>query len=153
VYLPAGHPAYAAEARIRERHTDRLKQIISEIGWPTISKVGPAASRAAWLLAQHSDHDLPFQREALALMTAALPSDVDPADHAYLADRVARAEGRLQEFGSQLEYRDDGELVVQATRDPDGLDERRAAVRLAPIAEYLAGARRQLPEVAQGEET
>ena len=48
--------------------TDRLREIIEEYGWPTRQMVGVDGATAAWVIAQHSDHDLALQRQALALM-------------------------------------------------------------------------------------
>lgn len=49
-------------------NTARLKQIIAEYGWPTASMVGKKASYSAWLLAQHADLDLDFQKSCLQKM-------------------------------------------------------------------------------------
>jgi hypothetical protein len=141
-YLPQGHAVYAAWRECLQGHTVRLKEIVAEYGWPTISMVGRRAAKAAWLVAQHSDHDVAFQREVLELMTALLPGDeVDATELAYLTDRVARAEGRPQEYGTQLQDQD-GEVGLQPVREPKQLDARRAAVGLGPVAEYLAEARK-----------
>ena len=51
------------DKRIDERNTDWLKKVIARHGWPTISMVGKRASHDAWLLAQHADHDLKFQKK------------------------------------------------------------------------------------------
>jgi hypothetical protein len=53
---------------VDKANTSRLKTIIDKIGWPTISKVGEEASYAAWLIAQHADHDVSFQKKCLKLM-------------------------------------------------------------------------------------
>ena len=51
--------------KIDKQHTEKLKEIINKIGYPTISKVGKSWSLYAWLLSQHADHDLEFQKKCL----------------------------------------------------------------------------------------
>ena len=114
-----------------------LRQVIAEFGWPGRSLVGTDGAHAAWLLAQHADADPAFQRQCLDLLAgAAAAGEATGAELAYLTDRVALAEGRPQEYGTQAEARD-GRWVPRRLRDPDAVDARRAAVSLGPIAEYL----------------
>jgi hypothetical protein len=59
------------------------------------------------------------------------------ADLAYLTDRVLLAEGQPQEYGTQMTGREEG-WIPRNLRDPGGVDERRAAVSLGPMAENIA---------------
>ena len=60
-----------------------------------------------------------------------------PSHLALLEDRyLAFGLGKKQIYGSQL-HTIDSELRLMPVEDPDRLDERRAAVGLPPIAEYL----------------
>lgn len=54
--------------KIMKDNTKILKQIVSKQGCITISKFGLVASHCAWLIVQHSDHDLEFQKEYLKIM-------------------------------------------------------------------------------------
>lgn len=54
--------------KIMKDNTKILKQIVSKQGCITISKFGLVASHCAWLIVQHSDHDLEFQKEYLRFM-------------------------------------------------------------------------------------
>ena len=56
---------------------------------------------------------------------------------ALLEDRVALREGRKQIYGSQLITDSTNKTKLQPIEDPDHVDERRAAVGLGPLAEYL----------------
>ncbi len=150
--------------RISLATTETLKQIIHLWGWPTISRVGRRASRAAWLIVQHSDHDHLFQRRYLDFMREAHRSDeVDPRDMAYLTDRVLIAEGRLQVYGTQVfDVRSDSvlsrmtggaldevlrcrertvcprlPLQPMPIRDPGAVDDRRRGVGLQPLSDYI----------------
>ena len=116
-----------------------LKKVVAEVGWPGRSDVGEDGTHAAWLLAQHADRDPAFQRECLELLSVAADhGEAAQADMAYLTDRVLLAEGRPQEFGTQATARN-GRWLARHLRDPGGVDERRAAMSLGPLAEYLAG--------------
>lgn len=129
------------DASVDERNTRRMRAIISEIGWPTTSKVGAQAEHMAWLLVQHAE--LAFQKDCFALM-AREPADEVCARHlAYLEDRIRVREGLPQRYGTQLQKSDGGWEPVP-TMDPEDLDARRLAIGLEPIAEYLDGARRSL---------
>ena len=46
-------------------NTINLKKIIEKIGWPSEDKVGVRGESSAWLIAQHSDHDVKFQKKCL----------------------------------------------------------------------------------------
>lgn len=113
-----------------------LKGVIAEHGWPGTSLVGTDGAFAAWLLAQHADADPAFQRQCLDLMTAAVEAgEATVRELAYLTDRVLLAEGGQQVYGTQVTFAG-GRVAPRDVRDPDRLDERRAAVGLEPFAEY-----------------
>jgi hypothetical protein len=114
----------------------RLKEIIEEIGWPTISKVGAEASNAAWLIAQHADRNVSFQKECLELMTAELETEVSEKDIAYLHDRICINEGRPQFFGTQMKRNEFGEYGPHPIEQEEFVDERRKEVGLNTLAEY-----------------
>jgi hypothetical protein len=115
-----------------------IRQVVAEHGWPGRSDVGDDGAQAAWLLVQHADADPAFQRECLGLLTAAVgQGEARRAHLALLTDRVLVAEGQPQEYGTQLRYRG-GECVPFPLRDPEQVDERRAAMALQPLAEYVA---------------
>lgn len=121
----------------RER-TERLAEIVDEHGWPTRSLVGEDGASAAWLIAQHSDHDVAFQQEALELMRDAVTEgEADATELAYLEDRVALNSGRAQVYGTQVGCVD-GRPEVAELEDPEGVDRRRSEVGLPPLEVYLA---------------
>jgi hypothetical protein len=126
-----------------ENNTAWLKVIVQTHGWPGQSLVGAEAASAAWLLVQHADHDPAFQRECLDLMEKAVESgDASAQDLAYLTDRVLRAEGRPQRYGTQFMDGPEG-LEPQPLEDPASVDERRASVGLQPLGEYRQQIARQ----------
>lgn len=58
------------------------------------------------------------------------------SDVAMLADRVLVRSGKPQRYGNSFETRD-GRLVAHPIEDPAGLDARRAAVGLPPMADSV----------------
>ena len=114
-----------------------LKGVVAAHGWPGKSLVGDNGAHAAWLLAQHADADPAFQRQCLDLLAAAVEAgEATVIELAYLTDRLLLHEGQPQVYGTQMTRDASGRMVPCELRDPDGLDERRAAVGLEPFAEY-----------------
>lgn len=138
-------PAFGdSVAALDRRNTARMKEILSEHGWPGRALVGADGSRAAWVLVQHADQDLPFQKRALELLGAAVKDgQASGRNLAFLTDRIRKHEGRPQVYGTQTEVVD-CRRVPYRIEDPDGVDRRRAAVGLGPLHEYLELRRRQL---------
>jgi hypothetical protein len=118
------------------RNTARLKEIVDEMGWPTVSKVGEEASHAAWLLTQHAYHDPDLMKRCLELMKQAPEGEVQPRDIAYLEDRLLTMEDRPQIYGTQF-CRVDNEWQPLPIEDPEHVEERRASVGIGPIAGYI----------------
>jgi hypothetical protein len=115
-----------------------LQAVIAERGWPGASVVGTDGANGAWLLVQHADADPAFQRRCLGLLAAAVEAgEATKRQLAYLTDRVLLAEGKQQEYGTQVTARG-GRWVPRNLRDPDGVDARRAAAGLGTIAGYLS---------------
>ena len=53
---------------LRVKQANRIREIVSEYGWPTIDMVGKEASQAAWIIVQHADYDKAFQERMLKIM-------------------------------------------------------------------------------------
>src|SRR5262245_61160185 len=76
---------------IRQKNQAALRQILDAGGWPLISMVELDGSRAAWLIAQHADDDIPLQKRCLELIQGALlKSEVETQALAYLTDRILK---------------------------------------------------------------
>lgn len=119
-------------------NTERMKEILDEVGWPGWSLVGEDGSTAAWVLVQHADLDTEFQELALAyLMGAVAANDASPGDLAYLIDRVRVAQNLPQVYGTQIGPGPDGDVAPRTPiEDPDNVDARRAAAGLGTLEEY-----------------
>jgi hypothetical protein len=143
-------PAPGARSRFESRliaqmcetdmaNTAWLKADVAANGWYRISVHGPAASSAAWVMAQHADRDRAFQRHVLTLLGPLVAAgETSAANLAYLHDRVAVGANRPQRYGTQ------GRCVAQGVwepfelEDPGGVQARRDAAGIGSLTEYTA---------------
>jgi hypothetical protein len=132
--LPPGTPLPPIQDYAR---ATRLDEIVDEIGWPTFDMVGHDGATAAWLIAQHADHDPNLQARWLELIDAAAQAgQADPTEVAYLADRVAVNQDKPQRYGTQIRCRNGSPAPATPIQDEASVDERRRNVGLEPLAGY-----------------
>ena len=135
------HPQMEA---VHRRNALRLLEIIEAHGWPGERLAGPDGAQAAWRIAQHAIGEPEFQRQCLRwLSEAAEAGDVPAWQPAFLEDRVRVFEGRPQLYATQFQVSDDGWPVPFPIEDPHGVDERRRAVGLEPLADQLRRAHQE----------
>jgi len=120
---------------VDKKNTERMKEIVSEIGWPTISKVGEKSSLNAWLLVQHADHDIEFQKNCLFLMKRESVIEISQKNIAYLEDRIKVHNNQPQVYGTQFKLID-GKFIPDEIEDSEHVDERRKKIGLTTMAEY-----------------
>ncbi|HUY34868.1 MAG TPA: DUF6624 domain-containing protein [Pirellulales bacterium] len=135
--IDPNHPDIKKLLEIDRQNTAWLKEIVEEHGWPGKTLVGEDGAHSAWLLVQHADHDVVFQKKSLDLLRAAVEEEeASPQDFAYLTDRVRVAEKKKQLYGTQF-VQEGGKLVPQPIEDEEHVDDRRKEIGLEPLAEYL----------------
>jgi hypothetical protein len=84
---------------------------------------------------QHADNDREFQKSALAMMEPLLKAgEASATNAAYLYDRTHIP----QRYGTQGHCIAKGVWAPQDIEDPEHVDQRRAAVGLPPMTEYIA---------------
>lgn len=76
-----------------------LKSIIRVFGWKEVIK---NSSESVWILIQHSDHDINFQKRAYKAMKRHGDAYIKPWMIASLSDRINIKLGNPQKFGTQL---------------------------------------------------
>ena len=118
-------------------NTDQMKEILKQIGWPTISKVGEDASNGAWLLVQHADRDVAFQKYCLDLLKQEPEHEVHPQDIAHLTDRVCVNSHIPQIYGTQYTKDEHGNFVPREIENLEEVDERRKAMGLDTLKENI----------------
>lgn len=133
-----GETSFEPVAAIDADNTTWLVSVLDERGWPDQTVVGVDGADAAWLLAQHADADPAFQRRCLDHLTDAVARGAARIRHlAYLTDRVLLKEEGHQLYGTQCTTVE-GRYVPDRLVDADTVDERRQAVGLGPLADYVA---------------
>ena len=130
--LKAAKSAKDWDESIDQNNERRLKEIVDEVGWPTISLVGAEASNAAWLIVQHAS-DIQFMEHCLRLMKSSRQGDVIPANIAYLEDRVRMYRGEPQLYGTQWKG-PRGNATLYDLAYPDTVEARRASMGLTTLA-------------------
>lgn len=137
-----GQPDMQAFLRLKTRldsldrvHARRVEAIIEKHGWPNPALVGQDGVDASFLIVQHAD--LALQKKALPLVRGAYQrGDIDGQSLALLTDRVHVSEGKPQLYGTQANIQN-GEITFDPIQDSTHVDERRAALGLPPLSEYI----------------
>ncbi|QNH61922.1 DUF6624 domain-containing protein [Hymenobacter sediminicola] len=136
----AGRDLVQVEKENFARHQPILEKIVRQYGYPGFRQVGEKSSNNFWLLVQHADAYPEFQRKVLKLMLPEVKrKNAAASNYAYLTDRVAINSGQLEEYGTQVEYKGPGlgKAVPKSLRDPAHVNQRRAAIGMEPLENYL----------------
>jgi hypothetical protein len=115
--------------KVHKNNAQRLREMIEEIGFPTISKVGDKASDAAWLIVQHSIGEPDFMKMCYRMMNESR-GDIHLKNMAYLYDRIQVFQSKPQKYGTQLIP--EGIYPVENT---ENLNKERETVNLPPLSQ------------------
>lgn len=115
---------------VHRKNTETLRNIIEEIGFPGISKVGEEANEAAWLIVQHSIAEPQMMMDFYKMMSEN-GWDVNKKHMAYLYDRIQYFQGKPQKYGTQLNS--DGSIYPVSDREQ--LNVLRMQFDLLPVSE------------------
>ena len=130
------------QTTVDEANLVRLEEIVREYGWPSTELVGKEANGAAWVILQHAD--IAVQRRYLPLLREATKENRALASNlAMLEDEIALVDSGQQIYGTEIKMVDDIVFVAPVV-DPEQLDERRAAVGLPPMEDYLKEAEAEI---------
>jgi hypothetical protein len=123
--------------RIHFENAQKLKALITKIGFPVLSNASEQGVKLSWLIIQHSLPDPEFLREALIQMRLAAGQEDYPLELlAHTEDLVAYLEGRSQIYGTYHEWIE-GELKAAATIDLSFLPLRRQSMNLPSAQDSL----------------
>ena len=113
-----------------------IKQAVKKYGFPGRSMVGDDGYEAAFILCQHADDDLAFQKTILdQLKKLTVSGDAKKQDQAYLTDRIMVKEKGMQVYGTQ--FKSAG--LLYPIQDSANVDRHRAEMGLGTLAEYKKG--------------
>ena len=125
-----------ASMRADSARTRWVRAAVTQNGWPMRARVGDSASKAAWLILQHSPDTAWQAAMAPQLERLGRAGEFPRPDVALLIDRVLVNAGHPQRFGSQF-HLENGRLVPAPVENLARLDEQRAGMGLPPMAEYV----------------
>jgi hypothetical protein len=144
----------ARNAWIASRMSPRLGRVVTQIdqedvkwmyrlvttkGFPTAAQVGERGVGEAWLLAQHMDTQPRFQAELLpALEQRHAAGELSGSDLARYTDRVLKAQGKPQRYGTQFPPKDMVKTYfgLDSADEVRRVDENRRALGVMPLADY-----------------
>ena len=124
--------------KLHNKNAKLLNEIIDTIGYPTIDKVGKKASEATWLIIQHSIGQPTFMKKCVKLLENAVKENkANPKNLAYLTDRIAVFEGRLQFYGTSYDWDENGKLSPKPYDDVTKVNQRRKSIGLNTMEEQI----------------
>jgi hypothetical protein len=121
------------------KHKNRLENLINKYGYLGINEIGESGTNDLWLFVQHSDKFPEFQKKVLKSMNKAVKiGNANPNNYAYLMDRVNANNGEKQMFGTQVDYRLNGQAKPKnGLVDSLNVDKRRKEYNLESLKTYL----------------
>ena len=122
-----------------KKNKNRIESLYNQYGYLGINELGKTGSNDFWLIVQHSDKFPEFQQKILIGMKKAVKKrNANPRNYAYLADRVKANNGEKQLFGTQVDYRSNGQAKPKnGLIDSLTVDKRRKEYNLEDLKTYL----------------
>ncbi|WP_323755529.1 DUF6624 domain-containing protein [Roseivirga sp.] len=122
---------------ITNQNFEEMKSLIKKYGWPTYSMVGELASDAPLLVINHHPDDQ-VRKDYLPMIKEACESGEGSCiEYAKIYDRILVNDGLPQFYGMQFEFNADRKLVPAKIENPEYVDQRRKAIGLEPLKDYL----------------
>jgi len=109
------HPPNILVYAVDTCHNYKIKNIISDYGYPTKELIGEEALKDFWLLVQHQDHDYKLQKDCLE------NCKFSGSELAHLTDRVLVNDGKDQIYGTQTNTPIKDKEKTNILRDKIGL--------------------------------
>lgn len=131
--------------KLHNKNAKILDGIIDRIGYPTIDKVGEEASEATWLVIQHAIGQPLFMKKCITLLEIAVNENkADLKNLAYMKDRIAVLENKVQLYGTQFDWDEAGELSPNPIDNFNEVNKRRKSIGLNSLEEQTEMIRRQV---------
>jgi hypothetical protein len=126
-----------------------LRQLVSEKGFPTAAQVGYDGVHFAWVLLQHADQDPNLQSGLLPTMEKRFAvGELAANDLARITDRVLKAAGQPQRYGTQFDWFS-GRFKLPDPRRLAEIDSERSRIGLMPLADYVCTIREERRKITQ----
>ncbi|WP_394674541.1 DUF6624 domain-containing protein [uncultured Chryseobacterium sp.] len=123
---------------IFESNCKKCIDILNIYGYPNYDLVSEDVSNDYWLLVQHCDNNIKFQKKALKqLEKFSKIGKANITNMAYLRDRINKNSKKPQIYGTQVSRNKNGKYEVYPIQNSESVDDRRKNVGLEPLKEYL----------------
>jgi hypothetical protein len=116
----------------------KIKEIIKLYHWPKISQIGKDGQNNLWLIVQHADQDVLFQKDVLDKMEKLYGThEINIENYAFLLDRVRCNLNYKQIYGTQVVWKDKGTAEnFRPIENEDAVDARRKKIGLNSLEIY-----------------
>lgn len=120
------------------KNYQRAKEIIQKYGWPKKQEIGTDGQNNLWLIIQHADHDVLFQKKVLKEMEKLKgTNELNLENYAFLYDRIKINLNYKQRYGTQVSWTKNGEASsFQPIETENLVDNKRADMGLLPLHIY-----------------
>ena len=114
----------------------RVVSLLEKCGWPQKFTVGEKGMTAVFLVIQHGSKALREKYFPL-VKASAEKGEITLRAVAMMEDRMLMENGKKQKYGTQLISYNNGPLQLHPIEDEANVNQRRAAMGMEPIEEYL----------------
>jgi hypothetical protein len=121
--------------KININNVNTIKDIIGEIGFPTIQLTSEKAYRTTVLVILHSG-DLELLNNSIKTMENMDASSIQRKDIPYMIDKSRVIQGRPQLYGTQYKIDKDGIFEFIEIENPEELEKRRALYGMESFTKY-----------------
>ena len=131
------YPILDLKKEIGSQNFTTMKQLIKKHGWPTYSMVGNLAADAPLLIINHLEGEEMRIKYLPLIKNACLQKEGSCMEYAKIQDRILVNTGKKQIYGMQFRYNKDRKLEPFPIVNPEYVDQKRKAIGLEPIKQYL----------------
>lgn len=112
-----------------------IKNYLLKNGYPKISEVGRRQSRAAGFILLHHYDKFIFEKYIPILKSLCEIGECEWDIFAKMSDKLAIINDQPQQYGTQFDRGEDGEVILYKIEDINDVNSRRAKLGMAPIVE------------------
>ena len=124
--------------KLCQKNVQIIKKYFNENGYPGIRENGKETALYFWLIVQHADNDVVFQKKVLNAMKKELKlNNVNKQNYAYLYDRVKKNESKPQLYGTQMIWDSLGIHSPYKLKYPQKINQLRSEMEMEPIEDYI----------------
>lgn len=131
------YPIAKMKEEIGGGNFSKMEQLIAKNGWPTYATVGKLAADGPLLVINHHPKEEIRIKYLSKIREACLQQQGSCMEYAKIQDRILVNTGKPQLYGMQFRYNESRTLIPFPVKDPEYVDQRRKAIGLVPLKQYL----------------